>query len=111
MPSIGELRHRLTVQNPTRASDGDGGYTDTWAAASPSPVWGKVEPSTPDRIERMVGNTVDAPVSHIVTLRFHSGITAKTRLTLDGRYLAVRGVQNLLDKDQWLVLACEEITT
>jgi head-tail adaptor len=108
MPGIGQLRHRITVENPTRAADGDGGFTESWAAASPSPVWGRIEPATPSKVERMAGNTIEGPISHLVTLRAHDGITLKTRLTFDSRRLHVRGLQRVDEVDHWLVLACEE---
>ena len=98
---------RLAVANPSRAADGDGGYTETWADASPAEVWAAIEPATARVIERQVGNTVEANVSHVVRVRFHSGITTRTRLTGGGLVLDVRGVQNLEFRGRWLVLACE----
>lgn len=108
--SIGEMRHQVVVENPTRTADAEGGYTDAWSAASPSPVWARLEPATPSNVERLVGNTVSAPITHVVTMRYHAGITAKTRLTFENsRVFYVRGLQNVSEKDRWLVLACEEI--
>jgi SPP1 family predicted phage head-tail adaptor len=111
MSLIGHLRHRVAIANPTRVPDGDGGYTDTWVAASPSPVWARIETATASNIERLIGNTITAPVSHIVTIRWHEDVTARSRLTYDGRSFNVRGVQNIQERDRWLVLACEEQTT
>lgn len=111
MPGIGQLRHRVTVENPTRIADGEGGYSESWSAVSPSPIWAKVEPATARTIERAAGNTIEAPLSHIVTVRAKegAGITTKTRLTHDSRRLAVRGVQLVDEIEHWLVLACEEV--
>ena len=111
MSQIGHLRHRVAIANPTRTADGDGGYTDAWVAAEPSPVWARIDTATASNIERLVGNTVSAPISHIVTMRWHEGVTTRSRLTYDGRYFNVRGVQNIQERDRWLVLACEEQTT
>lgn len=106
---IGQLRQRVDVQNPSRSADGDGGYTDTWAAASPASMWARVEPATASNVERLVGNTIEAAVSHIVTMRYHAGVTTTTRLTQGNRTLAVRGVQDVDWRHEWLVCACEEL--
>src|SRR5688572_980730 len=84
---IGTLRHRLTLESPpTNTSDGDGGYTQAWPALSPGTVWGSVEPAD-GRAEKLVANVVEGVVTHIVTMRYHSGVTTKTRITHKGRYL------------------------
>lgn len=108
MPGVGQLRHRVDVENPARVTDGDGGYTDAYTAATPSPVWAQIEPATPRAVERLTGNTVEAPITHIVTLRTHDGITTKTRLTFNGRRFHVRGLQRVDEQTHWLRLACEE---
>lgn len=108
MTAIGQMRHRVAIANPTRTADGDGGYTDTWVAADPSPVWARIDVATASNIERLVGNTIEAPISHIVTMRWHDGVTTRSRLTYDGRAFNVRGLQNIQERDRWLVLACEE---
>ena len=108
MTAIGQMRHRVAIANPTREADGDGGYTDAWVAASPSPVWARIDVATASNIERLVGNTIEAPISHIVTMRWHAGVSTRSRLTYDGRYFNVRGLQNIQERDKWLVLACEE---
>lgn len=108
MAQIGAMRHLVVVENPTRASDGDGGYTETFTAASPSPVWAELKPATPSALERIAGNTIEAPVTHIVTMRYHSGVTTRTRLTFGARRFFVRGIQTPSEVQEWLVLSCEE---
>lgn len=108
MPQIGRMRHQVAVQNPTRTTDGDGGYTETYTAASPSPVWAQIDPATPSAIERIAGNTVEAPITHIVTIRFHASVTTRTRLVFGLRNLFVRGIQKVDEVGEWMVLSCEE---
>lgn len=107
---IGELRHRVVVENPTRVKDTEGGYTDTWAAASPSPVWARIAPATARAIERQAGAKIEGPIDSLVTMRYHAGVSTETRLTFGTRKLFVRGVQNVDERDRYLVLACEELT-
>lgn len=110
MMNIGKLRHRVLVENPTRTSDGDGGFTVVWASASPSTVWAKIDMASPQVTEKMIGNTITAPISHLVTVRYHSQITTLTRLTFEStRQFYVRGVHNVNEVDETMLLACEEI--
>lgn len=107
--TIGQLRQRVDVKNPTRAADGDGGYVDTWVSANPASMAASVEPATASVVERQVGNTIEAAISHIVTMRYHADVTTKTRLTQGSMTLAVRGVQDVDFRHEWLILACEEV--
>lgn len=108
---IGDLRQRITLDGEpvTRTPDGDGGYTTTLTPLNPSVVWASVAPATPSDIARRVGNTVEAKISHLVTIRYHSGVTTKTRITFGSRLLYVRGIQNPEELNVALELACEEI--
>lgn len=109
--NLGELRHRVRLETPTRVADGDGGYTETWALLSPGVVWARIEPATARNVERSVGAKVDAPVDALITIRHHAGVGNLTRVVYDGRRYLVRGVQDVQERGRWLVLACEEQTT
>jgi SPP1 family predicted phage head-tail adaptor len=107
--NIGKLQHRVTLENPgLNVPDGDGGYTQSWTALSPSPVWAAIAPATARDLERLVANAVQSTATHIVTCRYHPQITTQTRLTFNGRILNVRGVQNLDELNVEMRLACEE---
>lgn len=108
--TAGQRRHLVNIDNPSRSADGDGGYTETFAAASPATSWCRIEPATPSNIERLVGSTVEGKVTHLVTLPYHSGVTLRSRLTHESRYLFVRGIQNIDELDRQMMLACEEVT-
>jgi len=108
MINFSTLRHQVAVQNPSRTNDAYGGYTETFAAASPSPVFAEIQTATASAIERLIGNTIEAPVTHLVTIRWHSAVTTRTRLVFNSRNFAVRGIKNVDEIDEWLILACEE---
>jgi len=105
---IGQMRHRVVVENPTATADGDGGYSDSYAPVAPSPVWASIEPATAGVIEQQVGNQVEAAITHVVTMRWHAGVTTRTRLTFGSRRLFVRGLQKIHEVGEWLVCSCEE---
>lgn len=93
---IGELRQVATVSNPTSTPDGDGGYTETWAALDPA-VWRcAIEKASVKAAERHFSSTVIAHGSYILTGRFHAGITAKTRVQWTDRSGTVH-TANVLD--------------
>lgn len=106
---VGSLRHLVTLQSPTKTFDTDGGYTEAWAPLSPSQVWASIKPATARDLERAVAGTVQAAASHLVAMRYHSGVTTKTRIIWGTRILAVQGVQNVDERNAELVLACEEV--
>jgi SPP1 family predicted phage head-tail adaptor len=80
--NAGTLRHRLIFQNPLQDMDsfGAGGAT-TWVTMAT--VWGNVT----HLIGREAANIkmVWAEASHRIDIRFLSGITARTRITLGTR--------------------------
>lgn len=106
---IGRLRHLVAVEERAVVPAPDGGHEEIWTPVQPSPVWAQVEPATPRTVERLLGATVTAPVSHIVTMRYHPGIHPAARLRLGSRVLAIRGIQDLEERHAELRLACEEI--
>lgn len=106
--NIGSLRHLVTIEGgPTPVPDPDGGYTDTYPTLAVN-VPAAIEPATATDIERRVSNTVEAKVSHIVTMRYLTGVTTQTRVRFGSRVFYVRGVQNVGERNIELRLACEE---
>jgi head-tail adaptor len=117
---IGTLRHLVTLDSPgTPVPDGDGGFTQAWTPLSPPEVWASILPATARDLERVVANTVQAAASHLVGMRYHSGVTTKTRITkgprnTDGtlpagsREFQVTSVQNPEERNVELVLTCTE---
>ena len=108
MALAGKRRHRVRLESPTTSTDGDGGFSSTWALLSPGVVNVSIEPATATRLEQFRQNTVIANVSHIVEMVYHSGVTVATRLSFKGRVLQVVGIQNPEERNVSLVLACVE---
>lgn len=64
----------------TTSPDGDGGYIPRLEPLSP-PEWRfAIEKATVSAGERHFGATVIAQATHILTGRFHAGITTKTQI-------------------------------
>jgi SPP1 family predicted phage head-tail adaptor len=105
----GTLRHLVTLQTPASASDGDGGFTDTWTTLAT--VWASIVPATARDLERVVAGTVQSSATHLVTIRYLAGVTTKTRVVFGSRLFSVTGMQNPEERNISLVLVCQEIVT
>lgn len=112
---IGQMRHRISLKNPAAPSgsntDSYGGYTESLSNLSPATVWAAIQPIAVGSIERLVGNTVEGKLTHLVTIRYHSGVNTKTQITYGSRTLYVRGVRNIDELGEKQLLACEEVVS
>ena len=100
----------VTLQNPTRTPDGDGGYTEAWTAvAPPSAVYARVQPVRAGREERTLEGTVAAAAGTLVTIPYHPAVTTQTRVLLGSRILAVIGLTNADEQGRQLTLTCTEV--
>lgn len=108
---VGSLRHRITLQTPgAPIPDGDGGYTETWTSLGVR-VPASVEPASARSLERIAANTVTSTASHLVTLRYLSGVTTKTRITFHDqtdRTFSVTGIHDPEERHRVLILECTE---
>lgn len=80
--AAGRLRQVVTLATPgTPVADGDGGWTQTDTPPDPA-VWRcAIEGASVRAMERAFSGTVIAQASHILTGRYHPGITTETRMT------------------------------
>jgi head-tail adaptor len=109
--AIGTHRHLVAVQNPSGnpVSDGDGGYTQPYAAATPATWRCSIEPATARDLERVAAGTIISTASHIVKGRYHPSITVATRLVFAGRVLAVTGVSDPEERHLETICICVEL--
>jgi SPP1 family predicted phage head-tail adaptor len=110
MATRGQKRHMVTLQNPgADVPDADGGYTQTWTALSPSPVYAEIKPATARDLERVTANAVQSTATHLVSIDYHSGVTTETRVGFGTRVLQVTSVQNPDERNIELLLVCTEV--
>jgi SPP1 family predicted phage head-tail adaptor len=90
MIRAGELRDRVTIQQPTTTSGGAWGPQPGWSDLTT--VWAKVLRVAAS--ERSVQDGVQSVVSHRITMRYRPDLTSKHRLVYRGRPLDIVGVND-----------------
>lgn len=76
---IGPLRERVTIQSGAAADDSMGGGPVTWSSIATTPdVWAGIRPIRGD--ERLAALQLQAAVTHEVTMRYRTDVTAANRL-------------------------------
>ncbi|MEM9026845.1 MAG: phage head closure protein [Pseudomonadota bacterium] len=104
--AIGDLRHRIVIEQSVRTTIAGGAATESWHTIAK--VFAKVVPqSGRDVVEgdRVVGRT-----THQVTLRYRSDVTRHQRIGFEGRYLDIVSVRDVDSRNRWLVCECMERT-
>lgn len=108
---IGQLRHYMTIQEPsgTRTNSGapDGNWT-TYANA-----WGGFVPRSTRKTD--IGGLQVAETEQELVIRYTAGVTAGMRLTYDDdgttRYYDITGVSRLAEVHEQMTLIVRELST
>jgi SPP1 family predicted phage head-tail adaptor len=105
VPRIGALRHRLTLESPSRTGDGGGGAAVTWQLVAE--LWAHVRPISGD--ERLRADGVSGRVTHEVWLRHRADVVPAMRFTHGARILEIVAVLDPGRRDRLRCL-CEELS-
>jgi SPP1 family predicted phage head-tail adaptor len=102
---VGELRHRIRIEQKTRTGT-PGAYTgETWSELKS--VWSKYEPLAGREI--VVADDIVHRQTCRFTIRRRTDVTAAMRVIYKGRTFAILGVRDLEDGGwRWTELTCEE---
>lgn len=105
---IARMRHRITIEKPELTPEAGGQFTVQWQEVVT--VWAEILPiETRIRYaEMLVDGQLTAPVSHVVTLRYHAGVSAEMRVVFGGRVFNIRHVVNIGEENRFLRLLAEE---
>lgn len=98
------LRNKVAIQQPVRISDGAGGYTQSWEDFAV--VSAEIEPFSGR--ERFSSFQLKSEVSHKITIRYIAGINSDMRIMLGSREFNIRSSVNPLERNEQLVLLCDE---
>jgi len=101
----GTLRHRITIQTATEAPDAAGQLIRTWSA------WLSNEPAEVQETagaETVRGLQVAAEATHLVRVRFRTGITSEHRILWGSRVLGIVNVRDVDGRRRELWISCRE---
>jgi SPP1 family predicted phage head-tail adaptor len=102
----GVYRTRVDLEKVTGRAPVADGYENTWAPYAT--VWAKVMPIVGS--DRVVADTQQVPITHIVRLDYRADLKAEHRLRLveNDRRLYIRSLTDDEEKHWTWVLNCEE---
>jgi SPP1 family predicted phage head-tail adaptor len=107
----GRLRHRVTIQTPSRTRNGAGEQTVSWSDSA----------TVSARVESLNGNEYEndkqmsADITHRVTIRWHPSVSvdATKRFKFvthsNTRYLQIIAANNPEEQDREIVCNCKEV--
>lgn len=102
--TIGEMRHRITLQQPIETPDGHKGHTVKWQDLAT--LWASVEPLSGR--EYFYSHQIKAEITHRVKIRYRENITTKMRIKHRDRVLAIESILDLKERRQILEILCRE---
>lgn len=106
--SVGDLSHRITFQTVTRTSDGQGGWTETWADFVTA--WADIQ--TQDNVtqskETIVGKEKIEQRSHKITIRYRSDLKPEMQIKWGTQTLSIRNILDLENDKRFLQLFVDE---
>ena len=104
MRAIGELRHRLVIEQPETTPDGAGGNTETWITLAE--VWGAVEPLSGS--ERVEAGRIAGRHMHDITIRYRGDVARNMRIRQQSRIFHILTLEDLGGRGRWLRMLAEE---
>lgn len=104
MPDPGQMRVKLSLQQPVEDSDGQGGVVRSWQEVAK--VWAKMEPQSVNRHEQ--GEAEIATVTFDITIRHRADLVRGWRLIRGGRIFALRAWRDPDESQRFLLLECVE---
>jgi SPP1 family predicted phage head-tail adaptor len=101
---VGEFRRKILIQSLTRTSDSMGGASVAWTTFATA--WARIEPRLGN--ERYFGQRLEENITHIITMRFVTGVTAAMRVSYGSRVFEIKSKVSPFEENQYLVLLCQE---
>ena len=83
----GPLNRQITLQYPTKVSDGMGGFTQAWVDAAT--VWAKISTLRSD--EALIAMQTTGTAIHNVIIRYRTDVKSSWRIKYGNRYWNIIG--------------------
>lgn len=108
MPTIGEMRRRVTLESRTQAPlGGAGGTLLDNVFATIATVWAQV--ITTKGTPRIDGVHIEDQPTHRFVIRRRTDIESDNYVKWDGRRFRIRDVEDVDEEHRFLDLLCEEL--
>lgn len=102
----GDYRHSITIQQTTQTRDAVGGITDTWSTYLTARA--SVEPLQMGSREYWDAKKFSAEATHLMRMRYRSGVTPKMRVSWDSRLFDIEYPLNTEERNRELILLVKE---
>lgn len=102
----GQLRHRLTILNPTDVMSSWNSTETTWTTYKT--VWGSIEWLSGR--EYTEASQVQSQARGIITIRFLKGVTPNMRISFEGRTFKIIAAINPIERGRKLEIQVTEAT-
>ena len=99
------MRQRITIQQLTEAQDAQGAKSESWATYAT--VWAAIRPLRGR--EFLEAKQLQARVSHEIRARWLSGVTPAMQITVDSRTFRIESAVNENERNETLLMMCEEV--
>jgi SPP1 family predicted phage head-tail adaptor len=103
----GKIRHRVSIQSATTATDEYGGRTESWVTVTGGTLWAEIVPLRGG--EFVEARQVQPEVTHVITLRYFSDITPKYSVLFGSRRFQILMVTNVEERRREMNLLCREM--
>lgn len=101
---IGDLRHRLALEEVVRTDDGAGGADETWVLVEE--LWAGIRPIGGQ--ERDVSDQLAGRVTHEIWVRYRAGVKPEMRFRAGARLFEIRAVIDTAERRRFLKCLAEE---
>lgn len=102
--TIGQMRHRVTIQQTSSGVDGMGGETERWVDGAT--VWAKVQPLSGSELFR--AQQIESTVSHKITIRYGAVIDPTKRIRHGSKLFEIHTVIDVDETHKYIELLCSE---
>lgn len=106
MLSAGKLNKRVSIKAQTTSRDSLNQKQATWSTIVNGDVWAAVEPLS--NREAMEARANQTELSHRVTIRYRTDVTADMRIQYGTRSLAITGIRDPGERHEYLEILCIE---
>lgn len=102
--NIGELRHRITFQEPIKMPDGYKGHTVIWQDVIT--LWASIEPLSGR--EYFYAHQIKAEITHRVKTRYGINVTTEMRIKYGERHFKIESILDIGERHELLEMLCRE---